>query len=117
MGVDITDEEILEKTYSTFHASNIALQQQYRLRAFKKYSELISSLLVTEKNNELLLKKHQSRPTGSAVFSKANAAFSKNYGREYNHSRDRKRSRGRGRSGYYNPSQNNTIHKKHHVKT
>ena len=27
-GVDITDEEMLEKTYSTFHASNITLQQQ-----------------------------------------------------------------------------------------
>ena len=56
-GIDITDEEMLVKTYSTFHASTITLQQQYRLRGFKKYSELISSLLVAEKNNELLIKK------------------------------------------------------------
>jgi len=35
-GVDITNEEMLEKTYSIFHASNITLQQQYRLRGFKK---------------------------------------------------------------------------------
>ena len=82
--VDITNEEMLEKTYSTFHASNITLQQQYRLRSFKKYSELISSLLVTEKNNEFLIKNHQSHPTGSATFPEANAAFSKNYGRGYN---------------------------------
>ena len=78
-GVDITDEEMLEKTYSTFHVSNITLQQQYRLRGFKKYSELISSLLVTEKNNELLIKNHQSHPTGSTTFSEANATFSKKY--------------------------------------
>ena len=79
-GVGITDEEILEKTYSTFHTSNIILQQQYRLRDFKKYSELISSLLATENNNELLKKNHQSRLTASTAFSEANAAFSKNYG-------------------------------------
>ena len=64
-----------------------------------------------------MIKNHQSRPTGSAAFSEANAAFSKNYGREYNHGRGRGRGgdRGRGRSGFYNPSQNNAIHKKHHV--
>jgi len=56
--VDITDEEILEKTYSTFHASNITLQQQYRLHGFKIYSKLILSLLAVEKNNELLIKNH-----------------------------------------------------------
>ena len=78
-GVNITDEKMLEKTYSTFHASNITLQQ-YRLRSFKKYSELISSLLVAEKNNEFLIKNHQSHPTGSVAFPEANAAFSKNYG-------------------------------------
>ena len=29
----ITDEDMLEKTYTTFHASNVLLQQQYRERA------------------------------------------------------------------------------------
>ena len=124
-GADITDEEMLEKTYSTFHASNITLQQQYSLRGFKKYSELISSLLVAEKNNEFLIKNHQSRPTSSVAFSKANVAFSKNYGQEYSHSHVRGRGYERSRSGYYNtsqdrsgycnPSQNNVIHKKLHV--
>ena len=42
---------------------------------------------MVEKNNELLIKNHQFRPTGSAAFPEANAAFSKNYGREYNHGR------------------------------
>ena len=72
-GQTFTDEDILEKTYSTFHASNVTLQQQYRMQRFKKYSELISCLLVAEKNNELLIKNHQSRPTGSVAFPEANA--------------------------------------------
>ena len=42
----ITDEDMLEKTFSTFHASNVLLQQQYREKGFRKYSELISCLLL-----------------------------------------------------------------------
>ena len=94
-GMDITDEEMLEKTYSTY-ASNITLQQQYRLRSVKKYSELISSLLVADKNNELLIKNHQSRRTGSTTFSKANAVISKIYRRRHNHDRSLGHGRGRG---------------------
>ncbi|XP_021859810.2 uncharacterized protein [Spinacia oleracea] len=41
----ITNAEMLEKTYSTFHANNIVLQTQYCEKGFKKYSELISCLL------------------------------------------------------------------------
>ena len=37
-GEKVGDKEMLEKTYSTFHASNIVLQQQYRERGFTKYS-------------------------------------------------------------------------------
>ncbi|KAJ9541053.1 hypothetical protein OSB04_027559 [Centaurea solstitialis] len=62
-GQSVTDADMLEKTYSTFHASNITLQQQYRLQKFKRYSELNSFLLVAEQNNTLLMKDHQSRPT------------------------------------------------------
>ncbi|KAJ0428610.1 hypothetical protein HanHA300_Chr17g0648031 [Helianthus annuus] len=61
-GENITDKEMLEKTFSTFHASNIVLQQQYRERGFTKYSDLISCLLVAEQNNELLMKNHETRP-------------------------------------------------------
>ncbi|CAL9001442.1 unnamed protein product [Prunus brigantina] len=65
-GENISEEDMLEKTLSTFHASNMLLQQQYRHSNFSKYSELVSCLLLAEQNNELLLKNHQSRPTGSA---------------------------------------------------
>jgi hypothetical protein len=43
-GEKITDEDMLEKIFFTFHASNLLLQQ-YRERDFKKYSKLISYLL------------------------------------------------------------------------
>ncbi|CAN4079975.1 unnamed protein product [Withania somnifera] len=37
-GENITDADMLEKTFSTFHASNVLLQQQYREKGFTKYS-------------------------------------------------------------------------------
>lgn len=75
-GEPISDEILLEKTLSIFHASNILLQQQYRERGFKKYSELIYCLLVAEQNNELLMKNHRSYPIGSQPFPEVNATFS-----------------------------------------
>ncbi|CAN6681727.1 unnamed protein product [Malus baccata var. baccata] len=73
-GDTITEENLLEKTFSTFHASNVLLQQQYRARGFIEYNQLISVLLVAEQNNELLMKNHNSRPTGSAPFPEVNVA-------------------------------------------
>ncbi|KAK4259471.1 hypothetical protein QN277_005798 [Acacia crassicarpa] len=100
-GVDITDEDMLEKTFSTFHASNLLLQQQYREKGFKKYAELISCLLVAEQNNELLLLNHESRPSGSAPFPEANAVTNENFrgrgrGRKRGYNRGSGRGRGRG---------------------
>ena len=87
---------MLEKTYSTFYASNVTLQQQYKMQRFKKYSELISCLLVAEKNNELLMKNHQSRPTGSVAFPEVNATNYSRYKNYNSHGRGRGRGRGRG---------------------
>ena len=47
-GDTITEEDMLEKTFSTFHASNVLLQQQYRARCFTEYNQLIYVLLVAE---------------------------------------------------------------------
>lgn len=63
-GKEVSDVEMLEKTLSTFHASNMTLRQQYRLQKFKIYYELNTFLLVVEQNNELLIKSHKSRLTG-----------------------------------------------------
>ncbi|KAL6281303.1 hypothetical protein ACE6H2_018184 [Prunus campanulata] len=73
-GESISEEDMLEKTLSIFHASNVLLQQQYMHNGFTKYSELVSCLLLAEQNNELLLKNHQSRPTVSAPLPEINAA-------------------------------------------
>ncbi|XP_050138031.1 uncharacterized protein LOC126614414 [Malus sylvestris] len=70
----ITEEMLLEKTFSTFHASNMVLQQHYRARGFTEYNQLISVILVAKQNNELLMKNHNSRPTRSAPFPKVNDA-------------------------------------------
>ena len=71
-GETVNDNDMMEKTLSTFHASNVLLQQQYREKGFKKYTELSSHLLVAEQNNDLLMKNHENRPTGSAPFPEVN---------------------------------------------
>nr|GEX74063.1 hypothetical protein [Tanacetum cinerariifolium] len=96
-GDTITDVEMLEKTFSAFHASNILLQQQYRAKGFTKYCDLISCLLVAEQNNELLMKNHETRPTGTAPLSKANATTYDDHNRGRNRGYDRGCGRGRGR--------------------
>ncbi|XP_051137870.1 uncharacterized protein LOC127256081 [Andrographis paniculata] len=99
---------MMEKTFSTFHASNMVLQQQYRERVFQKYSELITCLLLAEQNNKLLLKNHESRPTGANPFPEANAIHLANpvcgcgQVRNQRIDRDRNQNRGRGRTKIYN---------------
>ena len=101
-GENITEEDMFEKMFTTFHASNVLLQQQYRERRFTEYSQLISCRLAAEQNNELLMKNHQSRPTGSEAFPEVNAISSQNYGR--GRGRGRGRSRGRNSRQYNNSS-------------
>ena len=98
-GENITDEDMLEKTFTTFHASNVLLQQQYRERRFTKYSELIACLLVAEKNNELLLQNHQSRPPWFKAFPEANATFASPHSNRQGHKNGPSRGKGRGRGG------------------
>ncbi|CAA7060845.1 unnamed protein product [Microthlaspi erraticum] len=95
-GEKVTDADMLEKTFSTFHANNVVLQTQYREKGFQKYSQLISCLLVAEQNNELLMKNHGLRPTGSAPFPEANAT---SYDRKEQNHRGQGHIRGRGRGG------------------
>ncbi|XP_031125137.1 uncharacterized protein LOC116027575 [Ipomoea triloba] len=64
---EVSEKDLIEKTLSTFHASNLVLQQQYRAKNYEKHSELISALLVAEKHNQLLMKNHNARSVGSAL--------------------------------------------------
>ena len=77
--VKISEYEILEKTFSTFHASNIILQQQYQQKKFTKDLELIFVLLTAKQTNELLLKHHDLRPTRSTIVPKAHAGSNKSF--------------------------------------
>ncbi|XP_009628840.1 uncharacterized protein [Nicotiana tomentosiformis] len=93
----VNDENLLEKTLYTFHASNMVLQQQYREKGLKKYSELISCLLVAEQHNTLLMKNYEARLTRSAPFYEVNmvAVSQKSEGRQ-NHYRGHGRGHSRG---------------------
>ena len=90
---------MLEKTFTTFHASNVLLQQQYRERRFTKYFELIACLFMAEKNNELLLQNHQSHPTGSKAFPEANVTFASPHSNRQGHKNGPTMGKGRGRGG------------------
>ncbi|GKB36126.1 hypothetical protein Tco_0881068 [Tanacetum coccineum] len=110
-GQTVTKGDMLEKTLSTFHASNINLQQQYRLQNFKRYSDLNVNLLVAEKNNELLMKNHESRPTGSLAIPEANAV-NNNDNKNSGSKRGRGNPRGRGHYGQNHfPNRNYTYHR------
>ncbi|XP_070676310.1 uncharacterized protein [Malus domestica] len=50
-GDTITEEDLLEKIFSIFHAFDMLLQQQYRVRGFTEYNQLISVLLVPRYNS------------------------------------------------------------------
>ncbi|CAM8947413.1 unnamed protein product [Rhodiola kirilowii] len=112
---------MMEKTFSTFHSSNVTLQQQYRVRGFQRYSELIACLLIVEKHNELLIKNHQARSIGSKAFPEANAVrFDRTEHKDHlqgrEHSRGRGRGQGRGRGGYFHNSPykiTKYVHKNH----
>nr|XP_009588751.1 uncharacterized protein LOC104086242 [Nicotiana tomentosiformis] len=75
-GDSIIDYDMLEKMFTTVYSSNMVLQQQYREKGFKKYSELIFLLLVAERNNDLLMRNHENRPTGSTPLPEVDEVYS-----------------------------------------
>ncbi|KAM3361647.1 hypothetical protein P3S68_016501 [Capsicum galapagoense] len=95
-GETVNDNGMMEKTFSTFHASNVLLRQQYQVKGFKKYAELSSHFLAAEQNNDLLMKNHENRPTGSASFPEVNDVHAHHARRGKGRGPDRGRGRGRG---------------------
>ena len=83
--MELTKLDLLEKTYSTFHATNIVLQQQYMAHKFTKFLDLIFVLLLAEKHNQFLMKNHQARPTGSNAAPEEHATNSSSHKRRRNH--------------------------------
>ncbi|KAM3380101.1 hypothetical protein P3S68_005674 [Capsicum galapagoense] len=114
-GETVNDKDMMEKTLFIFHASNVLLQQQYREKGFKKYTELSSHLLVAEQNNDLLMKNHENRPTGSAPFPEVNDVQAHHARRGKGRGPGRGRGRGRGHNDQernYVSGVNNSSNKK-----
>ncbi|XP_048608037.1 uncharacterized protein LOC106386773 isoform X4 [Brassica napus] len=53
-GKPVSEAEMLEKTYQTFHKNHYVLQEQYRNCVYMRFSELAVTLIIAERNNELL---------------------------------------------------------------
>ncbi|KAK4737462.1 hypothetical protein R3W88_001159 [Solanum pinnatisectum] len=108
---------VLSRTrYEWMHLRFQEYKTQYREKNFKKYSKLISCLLVAEKHNDLLMKNHETRPAGSAPLSEAHGAEAYNQSeiRQNNRSHDNvhgghnKRENNMG--SHNNPSKGNGDH-------
>ncbi|XP_070682527.1 uncharacterized protein [Malus domestica] len=82
--MELIESDLLDKTYSTFNAINIVLQQRYRAYKFTKFSDLISVLLFIEKQNQLLMKNHQAQSTVSNATLEAHATNSSSHKRRKN---------------------------------
>ncbi|XP_070023024.1 uncharacterized protein [Nicotiana sylvestris] len=97
----------------------MVLQPQYREKSFKKYSELIFLLLVAERNNELLMRNHENRPTGSIPLPEVDEVYSHyaKHGKGRGPIRGRGRGHGRGRGQGRNfPGVNHPPKKNNHQK-
>ncbi|XP_024171395.1 uncharacterized protein LOC112177331 [Rosa chinensis] len=72
----LTEEELIEKTLSTFPVAAIILSKQYRTEynvgRLTKFNELINILSVDEKHDNILVKNYNSRPVGTKSVREAN---------------------------------------------
>ncbi|KAM5583860.1 hypothetical protein ABKV19_003640 [Rosa sericea] len=72
----LTEEELIEKTLSTFPVAAIILSKQYRTEfnagRLTRFNELINILSVAEKHDNILVKNYNSRPVGTKSVREAN---------------------------------------------
>ncbi|KAM3358379.1 hypothetical protein P3S68_021310 [Capsicum galapagoense] len=86
--------------YKSVHEYNsvmFRISSQLKLCGETKYTELSSHLLVAEQNNDLLIKNHENRPTGSTPFPEVNGVHTHHARRGKSCGPNRGHGRGRGR--------------------
>jgi len=94
---------MMNKTYITFHKQLHFLPEIYRKCGYTRFSELMVALMLAEKNNELLIKNHNSRPTGAKAFPEVNATAIENSERRNQANRGHGRRFNNKRGKTYNP--------------
>ncbi|KAJ9550906.1 hypothetical protein OSB04_014951 [Centaurea solstitialis] len=81
-GKDLTEDDMIQKTLSTFPTSAIILMNQYRLEYDSKrittFNKLINLLQVAERHNEVLLN-NNARPVGTKKVPESNHASVKGW--------------------------------------
>ncbi|XP_062001924.1 uncharacterized protein LOC133719768 [Rosa rugosa] len=109
-GKELTEDDMIQKTLSTFPTSALILANQYRLEYDNKrittFNKLINLLQVAERHNEVLLNNNV-RPTGTKKIHEANYGKvkggknpnTKGVGRVYPYPRGNNAPRGKGRGG------------------
>ncbi|XP_033140620.1 uncharacterized protein LOC103828194 [Brassica rapa] len=102
-GNPVSEEEMMNKTYNTFHKQLHFLPEIYRKCGYTRFSELMVALMLAEKNNELLIKNHNSRPTGAKAFPEVNATAIENSERRNQTNRGHGRRFNNKRGKTYNP--------------
>ncbi|XP_048613518.1 uncharacterized protein LOC125587315 [Brassica napus] len=102
-GNPVSEAEMMNKTYITFHKQLHFLPEIYRKCGYTRFSELMVALMLAEKNNELLIKNHNSRPTGAKAFPEVNATAIENSERRNHTNRGHGRRFNNKRGKTYNP--------------
>ncbi|XP_048609185.1 uncharacterized protein LOC125584547 [Brassica napus] len=102
-GNPVSEAEMMNKTYITFHKQLHFLPEIYRKCGYTRFSELMVALMLAEKNNELLIKNHNSRPTGAKAFPEVNATAIENSERRNHANRGHGRRFNNKRGKTYNP--------------
>ncbi|XP_062013289.1 uncharacterized protein LOC133729741 [Rosa rugosa] len=102
-GQPVTEQELIEKTLSTFPVSAILLSKQYRTEfntgRITRFHQLINIMSVAEKHDNILVRNYNSRPIGTKSVQEANYNHAPKGGRK---ERNPKNKGHNGRFGPYN---------------
>ena len=75
-GQPVTEQELIEKTLSTFPVSAIVVSKQYRTEVnagrIMRFHQLINIISVAEKHDNILVRNYNSRPIGTKSVHEAN---------------------------------------------